>query len=148
MKPLPIRRVDHVSIEVTDLERSRAFYRDVFGWDQEFETEVDGAALGDLVGSGGRGGRAAGGTIGGFRVELMDMAFNPKTPPAMGLGLRVLSLEVDDADAAYEQAKALGAPTMSPPVTLHGTKMFFVIDPDGQGIEVVEYLESGAGWTS
>ncbi len=145
--PLPIRRVSHVSIEVRDLERSKAFYREVFGWEEEFDTEVDGAALGPLVGSGGLGGRAAGGRIADLRVELMDMSFNPKTPPAPGLGLRVLSLEVEDAEAAHRTMQALGVPTLSAPVELHGTRMFFVADPDGQAIEVVEYLPGGgAGW--
>lgn len=145
--PLPIRNLSHVSIEVTDLERSKAFYRDVFGWEQEFETEVDGAALGDLVGSGGKGGRAAGGRIANLRLELMDMSFNPKTPVSMGLGLRVLSLEVADIQEAFARAQEMGLRTMSAPVELHGTRMFFLQDPDGQGIEVVEYVPGGgAGW--
>lgn len=136
--PLPIRRLSHVSIEVTDLDRSKAFYRDVFGWQLEFETEVDPEALRDLVGAGGRGGRVAGGRIAGLRVELMDMDFNPKTPPARGLGLRVLSLDVEDVQAAHDQARRLGLTKTSAPVELHGTRMFFAVDPDGQAIEVVE----------
>ena len=144
---LPIKQVSHVSIEVTDLERSKAFYRDVFGWEEEFDTEVDAGELGALLGEGGSGGRAAGGRMGGLRVELMDMSFNPKTPPVMGVGLRVLSFEVEDIDAAYARLQELGIEGVRPPVHVHGTRMCFIADPDGQAIEIVEYIPGGgAGW--
>jgi hypothetical protein len=55
---------------------------------------------------------------------------------------------VDDADAAHAFMKARGVPTQSAPVELHGMKMFFVQDPDGQAIELCEYLPQGSGWSS
>ena len=55
-------------------------------------------------------------------------------------------MEVDDAEAAYRELKASGATVASPPVEVHGTRMFFVIDPDGQGVEMVEYIRGGPAW--
>lgn len=141
-----VKRASHVSIAVSDMERSVAFYRDVLGWKKVFDTRLDSKALERLVGIPGASGRACGGLLGGLRVELMSLDYLPQKPPAPGLGLRVLSLEVDDAEAAYRAVQERGAATLSPPVELHGTRMFFVVDPDGQGIEMCEYLPGGSGW--
>jgi catechol 2,3-dioxygenase len=141
-----VKRASHVSIAVSDMERSIAFYRDVLGWRKVFDTQLDSKALEGLVGVPGASGRACGGVLGGLRVELMRLDYLPRTPPTPGLGLRVLSLEVDDADAAYRAVKERGATTLSKPVELHGTRMFFVLDPDGQGIEMCQYLPGGSGW--
>jgi catechol 2,3-dioxygenase-like lactoylglutathione lyase family enzyme len=141
-----IKRVSHVSINVSDLERSVAFYKDVFGWEQIFDSEVDSEALSALVGVPGATGQACGGRIGDLRVELMCLSYTPKTPPAPGLGLQVLSFEVEDIQAAHDAFQARGVPVMGPLVELHGTKMFFVSDPDGQGIEICEYIPGASGW--
>jgi catechol 2,3-dioxygenase-like lactoylglutathione lyase family enzyme len=76
----------------------------------------------------------------------MCFNFTPRQPPAAGLGLRVLSLEVDDADATYAELHSAGVRLASEPVDLYGTRMFFVIDPDGQGIEMVQYIRGGPAW--
>jgi catechol 2,3-dioxygenase len=144
--PEHVKRASHVSIAVSDMERSIAFYRDVLGWKQVFDTRLDPKALEELVGVPGASGRACGGVLGGLRVELMCLDYLPRTPPAPGLGLRVLSLEVDDADAAYRAVRQHGAATLSSPVDVHGTRMFFLLDPDGQGIEMCQYLPGGSGW--
>lgn len=143
---VPVKRASHVSIAVSDMERSIAFYRDVLGWRQVFDTVLDTKALEDLVHVPGASGRACGGILGGLRVELMRLDYLPQAAPAPGLGLRVLSLEVEDADAAYRAVLERGVQTLSSPVELHGTRMFFVMDPDGQGIEICQYLPGGSGW--
>lgn len=141
-----VKRASHVSIAVSDMERSMAFYRDVLGWRKVFDTVLDSKALEDLVHVPGAKGRACGGLLGGLRVELMSLDYLPQSAPAPGLGLRVLSLEVEDADAAYRAVRSRGVETLSAPVELHGTRMFFVMDPDGQGIEICQYLPEGSGW--
>ncbi|MFI5041394.1 MAG: VOC family protein [Acidimicrobiales bacterium] len=141
-----ITGVSHVSINVADMDRSIAFYRDAFGWEQLFDEHMEGAAFDAITGVSGAAGRACGGRIHDIRVELMCFNFTPPAPPRPGLGLRVLSLEVDDADAAHQELVAAGIRVASQPVDLHGTRMFFVIDPDGQGIEMVEYVRGGPAW--
>ena len=39
-----------------------------------------------------------------------------------------------------------GVPVSGPPVEVFGVHMFFVIDPDGQGIEMCEYVRGGPAW--
>ena len=141
-----ITGVSHVSINVTDMERSVDYYHRTFGWEQLFEEQMEGAAFEAITGVRGASGRACGGRIRDIRVELMCFNFTPPAPPGAGLGLRVLSLQVDDADAAYRDLRGSGVKLASAPVDLHGTRMFFVIDPDGQGIEMVEYVRGGPAW--
>ena len=141
-----IKGVSHVSIAVSDMDRSIAFYRDVFGWRQLFDEHMEGESFEAITRVKGAAGRACGGRIGNLRVELMSFNYIPATPPAVGLGLRVLSMEVEDAAAAYAALVARGVRVAGAPVEVHGTRMFFVIDPDGQGIEMCEYVPGGPAW--
>ena len=141
-----VKGVSHVSIAVSDMDRSIAFYRDVFGWEQLFDEHMEGESFDAITGVKGAAGRACGGRIGDLRVELMSFNYIPDTPPGIGLGLRVLSMEVADAAAAHAELVARGVPVAGAPVEVHGTRMFFVIDPDGQGIEMCEYVPGGPAW--
>ena len=141
-----INGVSHVSINVSDMDRSIEFYRDMFGWEQLFDEHMEGPGFEAITSVPGATGRACGGRIRDVRVELMCFNFTPRERPGRGLGLRVLSLEVDNANRAYTDLQAAGATLASPPVEVHGTRMFFVIDPDGQGIEIVEYIRGGPAW--
>jgi glyoxylase I family protein len=144
--PIPITDVSHVSIGVSDMERSIAFYRDVFGWEQIFDERMEGPAFEELTHFPGAAGRACGGCIGSLRVELMQFNFIPDVPAPSGLGLRVLSMETPDAHAAHAELVRRGVPVSGPPVEVFGVHMFFVIDPDGQGIEMCEYVRGGPAW--
>ena len=141
-----ISGVSHVSINVADMDRSIEFYRRVFGWEQLFDEQMEGPGFEAITGVPGAAGRACGGRIRDIRVELMCFNFTPQEPPGAGLGLRVLSLQVDDADAAYRDLRSSGVRIACEPVDLYGTRMFFVIDPDGQGIEIVQYIPGGPAW--
>jgi len=141
--PIPITDVSHVSIGVSDMDRSIAFYRDVFGWEQIFDERMEGAAFEELTHFPGAEGRACGGRIGSLRVELMQFNFIPNVPAPSGLGLRVLSMETPDAHAAHAELVRRGVTVSGPPVEVFGVHMFFVIDPDGQGIEMGQYAPGG-----
>ena len=125
MSDIGIKDVSHVSIGVSDMERSVAFYRDVFGWQQLFDERMEGEAFERLTGVAGAAGQACGGRIG---------------------SLRVLSMEVDDAHAAHAELVRRGVAVSGPPVEVFGVHMFFVLDPDGQGIEMCEYVPGGPAW--
>src|SRR5215213_2239099 len=144
--PVPIIEVSHVSIGVSDMEQPIAFYRDVFGWELLFDEHLEGEAFERLTHFPGAAGRACGGRIGSLRVELMQFNFIPDVPAPSGLGLRVLSMEVPDAHAAHDALVRRGIPVSGPPIEVHGVHMFFVVDPDGQGIEMCEYVRGGPAW--
>ncbi len=144
--PSLVKGVSHVSIAVSDMDRSIAFYRDVFGWEQLFDEHMEGESFDAITGVKGAAGRACGGRIGDLRVELMSFNYVPNVAPGAGLGLRVLSMEVTDATAAHAALVERGVKVAGEPVEVFGTRMFFVIDPDGQGIEMCEYIPGGPAW--
>jgi catechol 2,3-dioxygenase-like lactoylglutathione lyase family enzyme len=143
---VPVKNVSHVGIYVSDIDRSVAFYRRVFGFEVLFDEKIEGPALERITGVRGAGGRAVGGRIGDVRVELLHLDTVPAVARPPGLGLSVLSLEVADADAAHAAVLRLGERCDTPVVEHYGTRMFFVSDPDGQRIELVEYVRGGPAW--
>lgn len=141
-----IRGVSHVGIAVSDMDRSIAFYRGVLGWEQLFDEWMEGPDFDAITGTPGSTGRACGGRIGEVRVELMCFGYTPKVPRGAGLGLGVLSLEVSSAAEAHADMVRRGVPVFGEPIDLFGTRMFFIADPDGQPIEMVEYVPGGPAW--
>lgn len=142
-------RVTHVAVHVSDMERSIRFYRDVLGWRQIFDVEADLKALEKTLGPNARC-RSVGGRIGQLGVELVQANYGPATPPAHGLGLEILSLQVADAQKNYERLQALGVPICNPPMEVEGIngvkcRICIALDPDGQRIEFVEY-DGGCPW--
>ena len=99
--------LSHVTVNVSDLERSKKFYRDAFGWDERFAMSFGGPEFEAAVGVPGAAGSVAGGVVGDFRIELVAMSFLT-TPPAPGLGLSKLSFQVDDAQVALDQLAKVG----------------------------------------
>jgi glyoxylase I family protein len=139
--PLPIQAFSHVTIRVADIDRSLAFYRDVFGFDTVFDVELDGEPLETLTGEPNARGRMVGGLIGGASVELFCVVSDAPAPTARSgpaLGYTNLSFSVPSLDAAHAQAERDGH-TPLPMVDIGGVRMFFLLDPDGTPVEVIEY---------
>ena len=103
-------KTSHVSIGVSDMERSIAFYRDVFGWEQIFDERMEGAAFEELTRVPGAAGRACGGRIGSLRVELMQFNFIPDGPAPSGSDC-ASSRWSADAHAA-QRARGRGVPVL------------------------------------
>lgn len=142
---LPIKRVTHVTIAVSDIPRSVAFYRKVLGWKQIDDTEVDLTALAPVVGPNATC-RALVGRVANLGIELIAGSFIPKTRPARGLGISILAVEVDDAQAAYDRLLAAGIKPLNQPGLVHGVKLFQIEDPDGQRVEFCEYVSGDCPW--
>ncbi|MCU0271999.1 MAG: VOC family protein [Acidimicrobiales bacterium] len=136
----------HVGIAVADMDRSMAWYHDVLGWRLLFDEQLEGEWFETITGVPGATGRACGGRIGSLRVELMAFPHTPQRPRGAGLGLSVLSIQVPDLQAARDELEARGIRALGPIVEMFGTRMFFVADPDGQPVELVEYLPGSTAW--
>jgi glyoxylase I family protein len=141
--PLRVAAFSHVTIRVSDLERSIPFYRDVLGLEPVFDVELSGGGLDAVTGSSGAAGRMVGFLVpgNGVMVELICFAHR-----AMGrdvardrLGYGNLSLGVRDLDAAYETLRRHGVEPDQKPVEVGGVRMFFVADPDGTRIEIIGF---------
>jgi catechol 2,3-dioxygenase-like lactoylglutathione lyase family enzyme len=125
----------HVGINVTDLDRSRRFYQQVFGWEVQAEGGEDGrrfAFLGDD--------RALLVTL----WQQSEGRFDAARP-----GLHHLSFQVADMDAvrtAEARVRELGATVFHDGVVAHregaGSGGIFFEDPDGTRLEI--YAPAGA----
>jgi catechol 2,3-dioxygenase-like lactoylglutathione lyase family enzyme len=129
-----IHGLDHVTIVVTDLERSLAFYRGKLGFRLlghiDFPDDARGRILTHL--DTGRG-----------LLELVSFAHDPAQPGGPPGDTRTLiqhfALRVTDLDAVAQPLLAAGIPfTRMPVTTPNGVRVAFFTDPDGTLIELIE----------
>lgn len=139
---LGIRGFSHVCVSVSDLERSLAFYRDGLGLRVIFDVELAGPGMESVTGEAGAHGRMVGCLVpGGVTLELLWFAHRAGTGPLprRGTGYTNVSLAVGDLDAAFAALEARGVRPLQRPVEVGGVRMFFVADPDGTPIELIEF---------
>jgi glyoxylase I family protein len=139
---LDVRAFSHVCVNVSDMERSLPFYRDVLGLRVIFDVELAGPGLESVTGEGGARGRMVGCLVPGSRVTIELLSFGHRPPAARsargGAGYANVALTVGDLAGARAALEARGA-RPAPPVDVGGVRMFFVADPDGTPIELVEF---------
>jgi catechol 2,3-dioxygenase-like lactoylglutathione lyase family enzyme len=121
MPGLEVKRLDHVSVVVTDVARSRHFYRDVLGLmeipkPRTFDFSVLWFDLGDMH----------------VHLLLKDAADT--------ISPRHFALRVADAAAARAHFAGRGVPTQET-TPIPGADRFFIHDPDGNRIEIIQWRE-------
>jgi glyoxylase I family protein len=136
--PLDIANFSRVCIGVSDVDRSLAFYRELLGMDVVFDVELEGPSLEAVTGREGAKGRMVGGLIGGVMVELLGLGDAPEGSRGPRIGYTNISFRIADLDAAYARVLELGHQPGQEPVDIGGVRMFFVSDPDGTPIELIE----------
>jgi catechol 2,3-dioxygenase-like lactoylglutathione lyase family enzyme len=122
--PMPltfdITQIDHCSVIITDVERSRRFYRDVLGL-----KEINKPRTFDFV--------VLWFDLGNQHLHLLQKA-RPDTVSA-----RHFALRVTDALAARRYFQGLGMP-IEETTPIPGADRFFIYDPDGNRIEIIHWL--------
>jgi catechol 2,3-dioxygenase-like lactoylglutathione lyase family enzyme len=121
MSGLRVTQIDHVSVVITDVERSRRFYRDLLGL-----KEIRKPRTFDFV--------VVWFDLGNQQLHLL-LKDRPDTRSPRHFALRVA-----DAAAARVHFRAHGVPTEETTL-IPGADRFFVYDPDGNRIEVIQWLE-------
>ena len=118
--PLHITHIDHVSVLITDLERSRRFYGGILGLREipKPRTFTFSVLWFDL-GSG--------------QLHLL------LKPRADAVSPRHFALRVADIDAARHHFRAHGV-AVEETVLIPGADRFFVADPDANRIEIIQWL--------
>lgn len=120
----------YVGIQVKDLDRSIAFYRDVLGMEVRRREEVP-ETHGEWAELQNRG-----------SPQLLELNWYPegskhfRGPYRHGDELDHLAFDCEDADTAYRELVARGARPALPPFTEGGSRLAFVRDPDGIWIEL------------
>ena len=139
LSPLPLQAFSHVCVGVSDIDASLDFYRRLLGFEVVFDVELEGSSLESVTGTSGAKGRMVGGLVAGVMLELLGLGNVPAGASGPHLGYTNISFSVRDLDAVYRQVIELGFQPAQEPVDIGGVRMFFVVDPDGTPIEIIEY---------
>jgi glyoxylase I family protein len=145
--PIAVQNLSHICIGVSDIEASVAFYTAVLGMDVVFDVELGGAGLDSVTGGVAQRGRMVGGLIGAAMVELLSLGAVPDSSSGPHLGYTNMSFRVDDLDATHDNVRHHHPDVRADPVVdIGGVRMFFIYDPDGTPIELLE-LPAGVSTT-
>jgi glyoxylase I family protein len=147
MAVVSVRNFSHISVQVTNLERAKHFYLDILGLSVLFDVELEGPGLDSVTGSAGAKGRMVGCLVpGGGMIELVQGIGHGSAVDGKSDSM-IFSLCVEDLDEAYRSLKSAGIQPLQEPAGVEGVRMFFVRDPDGRQIELIEF-PGGATRTS
>lgn len=157
MTPVSVSEVHHVAINVTDLDKSIAFYERALGYRTSVRTELNdsrtAAAMRLPTGTTGRAAILQGERRIG-QIELIQWTI-PNTGEAHGAaerptqaitnpGVLLISFEVDadELESTYERLRQLGAECYSAPTQVHiggfgDISAFLAEDPDGTVLEFI-----------
>ena len=142
---VPLERLTHIGLGVSDLGRSLRFYRDLLGFRPVHELEVEGEPADTLLRLNDVKLRAAYLERDGVTLELLHFVRPPAPPPRRRPmhehGLTHLSFRVADLDATLAAVRAAGERVLDETlirVPASGAAASFVTDPDGQLIELVQ----------
>jgi glyoxylase I family protein len=118
---IQVRQIDHVSVLITDVDRSRLFYRDLLGLKEiakprTFQFVALWFDLGDQQ----------------LHLLRKDQA-DSRSP-------RHFALRVADVEEARHYFRARNVP-VEETTLIPGCDRFFIHDPDGNRIEIIQWLE-------
>ncbi|UQX87419.1 VOC family protein [Jatrophihabitans telluris] len=132
------RTLDHVGLNVADLDAAERWYIDAFGYIRDLAVRLEAFEL-DIV--------MLVHPEGGDRLELLHRpgsapGLRADTPPAAVLteGFGHIAFDVEDVDGHFDRLVSLGArAVMSPrPSPEPGVRMAFVADPEGNLLELLD----------
>lgn len=140
------KSIHHSGIVVSDLEKSEKFYCNVLGMQVAERRERIGGAINSVVG------------YKETHIECVDLYFGeghlieliqyhlpePKdrqTDERSYLGASHIAFLVEDIHSTYQKLIDNGAHSMNPPIEVApGKKCCYIQDPDGNWIELIEFL--------
>ena len=138
----------HTGFQVSDLDASLRFYRDLLGLAVRSRDLVDAEYIGTIVGCPGVAIDRAFLDIPGSDhflelLEYRNADGRPVDPATTNPGTAHLCLTVADLEGLYDRLRAAGVEFVSPPVTPTegpnvGASALYVLDPDGIRIELLQ----------
>ena len=125
-QPLPLEGIAHVGFRVSDLEKARAYYTGLLGYQEAFHgTNAAGAT-----------------TVAYFKVnEDQYLELSPNLKAEDNIRFTHVAFETPDIEAVRHLLEARG---LAPPPAVKGRDgnlAFSLRDPDNQRVEFVQYLE-------
>ncbi|MBV0902364.1 VOC family protein [Haloarcula salina] len=131
----------HYGLIVSDLEREIEFYRDVLGLDVLTRFTVGDEAFGTAVGIDGASAELVHLDAGGARLELATYEPEPDADFETQLnqpGSTHLGLAVEDLESVAESLPDDVETISGPQTTESGTTIMFVVDPEGNLVELLD----------
>lgn len=124
------KRIDHVEVIPRDMDKTIDFYTKVLGFGMKSRVKHETGPMREIVYL----------TLGDTMLELLTV-HNPResTPDTSRVGYRMMAIEVDDMDRAFEYLKTKGVSPSRGPVTLGTSKRAEILDPDGNSIELRQW---------
>lgn len=123
------KKIDHVEITPSDLDKTISFFTDIFGFTMKMRKKVDSPPLEEVCFL----------ELGGTVLELVKVT-NPAPPSQVPqVGYRMMAIEVEDMDKAVEFLKSKGVEISAPPVSLGPSKRGEITGPDGIVIELRQW---------
>jgi len=131
-------RLDHVGLNVANLDAAAAWYGAAFGYRRELELHLESLDLHIVM------------LISSTRQHRLELLHRPGSRPGLRAanpaeavlteGFGHLAFEVHGVDAAVDRLVALGASVVMTPRSSPepGVRMAFVTDPEGNLIEVLD----------
>jgi len=149
-----ITRPHHMGLQVADLARSVAFYRDVLGFEEVFAWNPRAPYIGELVGYPDVDLHAAilrppNSEVFLELLEYRNVDRLPIDTRTANPGTAHIAFFVDDLESLYVDLHARGVPSVSAPVTPtigpnKGGRAVYMIDPDGIRVELIQSVRTFA----
>jgi len=146
-----IKRFDHVTVAVEDLDRATAFFA-LLGFAEERTVVISGKKFSDYMGVDGI--EAEHVTLalagGSHRIEVQLLKYRRPPPLSDGaagrldkLGFNHICFAVDDVAAEAERLQASGVRLRNRIMEFHERKLVFLEGPEGIVVELSEQIASG-----
>ena len=124
------KRIDHVEIAPSDLERSITFYTEVFGFRMKERVRIGSPVLEQVVYL----------ELGDTMLELLEYVAPAPADPTIRVGYRIMALEVENMGAALAFLAGRGIEPTDPPREVgHGSLRAEIVDVDGLTIELRQW---------
>ncbi len=124
------RKIDHVEIIPSDLERSLDFYTNVLGFTVKVRKKVEMPPMEEVVYL----------ELNGTVLEMISVTDpSPASDAEWQVGYKLMALEVTDMDGALAYLKEKGIEPSWGPVSLGPSKRAEIRDPDGLPIELRQW---------
>jgi lactoylglutathione lyase len=129
---MKIKQINHITINVKDIDASMAFYGDIMGLERLNTIDMGDHALSYMK------------LPGGARLEFITYKFKTRSPDTVDTDagtFRHLALEVDDLDEFADRFRKAGVKIRLQPVYVENLKcrVMLIEDPNGVELELVQY---------
>ncbi|MBP1733006.1 MAG: glyoxalase/bleomycin resistance protein/dioxygenase superfamily protein [Deltaproteobacteria bacterium] len=123
------KRIDHVEITTSDLDKCINFYSDVFGFKLKERMKPKSPELEEIAFL----------TLNDTMLELVKMKGIVPVPSCAQVGFRSMAIEVDDMDKAVEYLKTKGVAVTWGPVNIGTSKRAEIKDWEGLTVELRQW---------